>query len=245
MLGNGVSKFRLIVIAGFVVALIGAFALIVRMKTRSSTTEPAHPAVRYEAEDGLPKDEAGERRRDFAVLEAALNDLADPSDSEHRDVEARRRRPIEQVVINHKTSVEGHFVVMMVVPGNDKRCTYGHEIPDIPLDLQKDLERRGHLGAISLVEFKPANPKVIVHNLDEIVAESTSVVDSGSFAIRKKLPKASRYLWAHPPGYSTDGNSAVLVFGFPQGMHSGDWVYVLRKKGKRWAVDWRHCRMYS
>ena len=45
------------------------------------------------------------------------------------------------------------------------------------------------------------------------------------------------------PGYSKDGRSAVILFeGGPNGIHGLNWVYMLAKKGKRWEVQWRHCR---
>jgi hypothetical protein len=59
--------------------------------------------------------------------------------------------------------------------------------------------------------------------------------------LRKEYPAAWASVWVNIPGYSKDGNSAVvLVEGGPNGDHGASWVYMLTKKGKRWAVQWRH-----
>jgi hypothetical protein len=233
---------KAIAIVGTVIALgVASIIIITRTNAPSPSMKEDHRSVRYEAEVGGPKDEAGEKRRDYAVLEAALDDLASP-----KNPETISGPPISEIVINDKTSVQEHFVVTLVMPGRGSRCVRGHAIPSISIDIQKDSERRGTMAALSLADFKPANSKIFVDNLDEIVAKSPDRgFDGGHEAIRKKHPNVSEYLWAHPPGYSTDGNSAVVVFGFPMGMHSGDWVFMLSKKGKQWEVDWRHCRVYQ
>jgi hypothetical protein len=77
-----VSKLKLLVIGSSISML--AVTVIVSAQTGAPSTEkkPEQRIVRYEAEDGLPKDKAGEKRRDYAVLEAALNDLASPKNPE-------------------------------------------------------------------------------------------------------------------------------------------------------------------
>ena len=60
---------------------------------------------------------------------------------------------------------------------------------------------------------------------------------------RKTYPAAWGFVWAFQPGYSKDGKTAIVLFeGGPNGIHGLNWVYMLTKKGKRWDVQWRHCR---
>jgi hypothetical protein len=90
-----------------------------------------------------------------------------------------------------------------------------------------------------LAEFKPANPNILVHDLDEEFKDADDFVD----AFLKKYPTAWGYVCAYAPAYSKDGNSAIVVFeGGPNGIHGLNWVYMLTKKGKKWEVRWRHCR---
>ncbi len=226
------SEAKLVAISGCLVALVATSTIFAQKSAPLPRTKENQPSVRYEAEDGVPKDKAGEKRRDYAVLEAALNDLASPNNPEYE----KRRAPL-RVVINHKTSVADFFTSRIVEP--DSATTR-----KIPADVQKDLDRRAKAPAMSLADFKPTSTKIIVDNLDDMLDKSPSIFGDGLKAVRKKYPSPSSYVWAHPPGYSADGNSAIVVFGFPMGMHGGDWVYMLSKKGKRWQVDWRHCQFY-
>ncbi len=62
-------------------------------------------------------------------------------------------------------------------------------------------------------------------------------------AFLERHPTAWGYVWAYPPGYSADGQTAVVVFeGGPNGVHGLNWVYMIARKGKVWEVQWRHCR---
>src|SRR5690348_9137380 len=65
-------------------------AILTYAREKRSTKEPEEHPVRYEAEEGLPKDKAAEKRRDHAVLEAALNDLADPKNPEYKNMKRGR-----------------------------------------------------------------------------------------------------------------------------------------------------------
>ncbi len=224
------------VILGSVIALGGALGIAAILSKAMKHEHPTQPAVRYFAEDELPKDEAAEKRRDFAVLEAALNDFAD----RYPD---KSVAPVK-LIVNDKTSLSGPFVSRIAEPIGQASAEDGDDGRSIPKDLLDDLDRRGALKALSLADFRPASPSIIVDNLDAMLETPTSVLDVGEGAIRRKYPPPSRPLWPRAPGYSSDGNSAIVAFGLPMGMHGADWVYLLSRKGTRWVVDWRHLQMY-
>ncbi len=75
-----------------ILVLGGLFALVAGPSSVSVQTVPARSVkkqieqrLRYEAEDGPPKNAAGQNRRDYAVLEAALDDLASPKNPEYKN----------------------------------------------------------------------------------------------------------------------------------------------------------------
>ena len=95
-----------------------------------------------------------------------------------------------------------------------------------------------------MADFKPANPNIIVQDLDSMLEEPQGIFDDSLNAIRKKYPTAWGYVWAYLPGYYKDGLSAVVVFDWPGGRHGGDAVYMVRKDKRRWNVVWRHFHNY-
>ena len=198
----------------------------------------------YAAEEELPKDEAGEKRRDYAVLEAALNDLASPRNPENKYY-VQNAGPGKEVVINRKTEVANNFTRQFLALDRPNHNIDGTDVQTIPADIQKDFLRRSKRAASSLADFKPANPNLVVEDIDSMLEEPTGILGDSLGAIRKKYPHAWSYVWAYPPGYSRDGNSALVALDCPGGPHGGDWVYMLSKKGKRWEVVWRHCHIYK
>jgi len=240
------SKFTLLLIVGSFVLLEGALIVSAQARVPSPDKKQDPPLVRYEAEEGLPKDKAGEKRRDYAVLEAALNDLASPKNPEYKYF-IQHRGPGKEIVINAETIWRYRVTDMIHDLDQPNRNVDGSDIRSIATDIQEDLKRRSTTDASSLADFKPANPNIVVQDLDHMLeaADPTSLFDDGLNAIRKKYPTAWGYVWAFLPGYSKDGKSAVIVFYEPGGRHGGDWVYMLSRKGKRWEVDWRHCHIYK
>jgi hypothetical protein len=236
-------KFTLLVIGCFIVLLEGAWIVSAQTGAPSRDNKQDPPFVRYDAEEGLPQDKAGEKRRDNEVLEAALNDLANAKNPEYKYF-IQNRGPGKEVVINDRTLVADRFIDMMLALDKPNRNIDGNDIRIIPIGVQEDFKRRSKAAASSLADFKPANPVVVVEDLDQMLEEPDGFLKDALGAIRKKYPNTWGYVWAYPPGYSKDGKSAVMIFDAPGGRHGGDWVYMLSKKGKRWEVVWRHCHNY-
>jgi hypothetical protein len=194
--------------------------------------------VRYEAEDGVPKDNAGEKRRDYAVFEAALNDLTSARNPEHKH-HIKRFGAGREIVLDDNTY---NFDLLMDI-GAVSRNIDQHDPRTIPVDIQEDFERRNDRRPRSLKDFKPASSKIIVRDLDGMFEKADSTFGALD-AFSKHYPTAWGFVWAFRPGYSKDGNSALVVFeGGPNGIHGLTWVYVLTKKARRWDVAWRHCRL--
>jgi hypothetical protein len=228
---------RLSVMIGFIALLGGAFLVSTQERASSPSKKQDQQPIKYEAEEGIPKDKAGEKRRDYAVLEATLNDLASPKNPEYK-YHIENVGPGREIVIDDKTCEYDLFIDL----ADENRNIDGTDKRRIPADLQEDFKRRNKGPARSLADFKPANPNILVRDLDKEFKDS----DLFARAFLKKYPTAWGYVWAYPPGYSRDGKAAIVVFeGGPNGIHGLTWVYVLSKKGKRWEVQWRHCHAWE
>ena len=91
-----------ILVVGFLALPGGALIDSVQDKTSSPERNRVQHPVKFEAEADLPKDKAGEQRRNNAVLEAALNDLASPENPENKN-QIENTGPGREIVINDET----------------------------------------------------------------------------------------------------------------------------------------------
>jgi len=120
------------------IALLGG-ALIASAQEKAPSPEKKHdqPSVKYEAEEGLPKDKAGEKRRDYAALEAALNDLASRQNAEYKE-RFQKAGPPREIVIDHKTCESTLFIDL-----DDEFHDIDNEDPRrIPADIQWEVQWR-------------------------------------------------------------------------------------------------------
>jgi uncharacterized protein (TIGR02246 family) len=190
-------------------------------------------AVRYEAEERLPEDREAEKRRDYAVLEAALDDLTSPMNPEYR-YQIRNIGPRREIVIDDNTWEHAPRD-----PGEESRNIDHKDPRPIPDDIRSDLRRRDDGPSTSLADFRPANPDIVVRDLDELFGRADGPL-SAIAAFDERHPDAWGYVSAHLPGYSNDGDRAVIVFEGGPSAHGLDWVYMLTRRGKRWEIQWRH-----
>jgi hypothetical protein len=85
----------------------------------------------------------------------------------------------------------------------------------------------------SRADFKPANPNILVRDLEKDF--------DGAHAFVERYPIAWGYVWANQSGYSKGGKPAIIDFeGGSNGIHGMDWTDRLTRKGKRWEVERRH-----
>ena len=223
-------KSVLAIVSG-VIALLGVALLISAQEKTPLPGKEDHQSVKSEAEEGGPKDKAAEKRRDYAALEACLNDLASAKNPEHK-YHIENVGPGREIVIDDKTIADDGEL------GNESSNIDHEDTRSIPADIQADFKRRNDGRARSLKDFKPANPNIKMCDLDKLFEVDDSI---GQF--QKSYPTAWGFVWAYRPAYSKDGGKAIILFeGGPNGEHGLNWVYMLAKKGKRWEVQWRHCR---
>ena len=199
-------------IIGISVCPLGAALMLSAQTTATSPTKDQdQPLIKYAAEDGLPKDKAGEKRRDYVVLEATLNDLASPKNPEYK-YHIQNVGPGKEIVVNNKTCMANQFTDIFFDLVRPNSNIDGHDIQSIPVDIQEDFKRRSKKAASSLADFKPVNTNIIVQNLDHMLEKPQGVLDDSLNAIRRKYPTAWGYVRAYPPAYSKDGISGGCRF---------------------------------
>ena len=94
----------------------------------------------------------------------------------------------------------------------DESVNSDHEDPRrIPDDILADLRRRNAGPVRSLADFKPANPDIVVRDLDKLFERPGGLLDANE-EFEKRYPNAFCYVGAHLPGYSREGDSAIIVF---------------------------------
>ncbi len=103
---------------------------------------------RYEAEEGVPKGEVAEKRRDNSVLEAALNDLASPRNPEYK-YHIRNVGPGREILVGHRMWTKSAVFELQ----EESRNIDGTDPRVIPAALRKDFGRRSGMPAGSLKDF--------------------------------------------------------------------------------------------
>ena len=119
----------------------------------------------------------------------------------------------------------------------------GEEYPDndkpVPPDISADLRRRNQNESLSLSNFKPKNPNILVEDM----SDNNRRRQSTEFG--KRFPGAKGYVKVWLPGYSKDGKTAVVRMWIGPTVHGATATYLLVKQDGRWSVKWRKTAYYS
>src|SRR5262249_42166760 len=104
----------------------------------------------------------------------------------------------------------------------------------IPPDVRDDLVRRNVGKTISFQAYHPRSSQILLRKSADLKR-----------IFKKRVPEADEYLLVTLPGYSSDGNTAVVKFYFgPHNFH-GDhgWSLLVKQDGK-WIVKWKDFTAY-
>ncbi len=96
--------------------------------------------------------------------------------------------------------------------------------PDVVSDL---IDRNPEGRRCSLALYRPSNPNILVRDIDQI--------DYG-IDFRAPFPKGRGYVKTHLPGYSRDGQTALIRFWFGPTAHGAQGYYLLKKARGRWEI---------
>jgi hypothetical protein len=195
-----------------------------------ASKEAPQAVEKVEAVEEKPKPQARATVDDFEILDAVLLDVVDLEDL--------------------KSAVPTKFVFVLdtMTAGGPYLTSQGHlnggprnkEANPVSEELGDDLRRRNPGKPISLAGYKSPSPKILVERLGaRFPAEDNSeeAANSRRFPIRLP-PYVSHYIIAALPGYSKDGNTAVLTAHLGPGIHGDTLTYKLARKDGRWVVVW-------
>jgi hypothetical protein len=206
------------IVPGFVVACVAAFAVVLQapvrsaLQTKDQTTDDKKRAVRDD---------------DYKILDVVLLDVFDYKAFRIMAVAGKKNR----IVLDVRSLGAGWSSFL----SDDRLDREDHDKDPhfIPAEIRQDLRRRNSSKPVSLSQFKPASPKVLIEHLNE----SDTVERSGTF--REKYPDAAGFLQVWLPGYSKDGRTAVFRACFGPVPHLATVTYHLAKNDGRWIVVWR------
>ena len=150
-------KSVLMIVIGVITLLGEAFLVSAQEKASSPGKKQDQPPVKYEAEEGSPKDKAAEKRRDYAVLEASLNDLASAKNPEYK-YHIKNVGPGREIVIDDRTC---KYEPLFIDLGKPSHNIDYKDTRRIPAEIHEDFKRRKDEPARSFKDFKPANPNII------------------------------------------------------------------------------------
>jgi hypothetical protein len=230
------SRLTVVAILGSALLHGGAFLVTAQDANLPSAKTPGERPVRYEAQDDLPKDKAAEKWRDYAVLEAALEDIIWPENPEFRYGRGRKDEILE-VVLGDKTLAANDLTELDLQLDRPSQNIAGKDPRSVPVDTQADFKRRSKAPPISLADFRPTNRRIRVEDVKALYRRT----DGHKSGILTDSATATEFVVAYPPAFSSNGISAIVVFvGLARRYHGSRWLCMLSRKGNRWKVDWRH-----
>ena len=160
---------------------------------------------------------------DFDLIEIVLVDLM--GFNEFRPATADLAGKQSKVVLDEKAcGLSGDI--------SDGILNYESNPEVVPHEIAADPRRRNPKERILFSGFKPKNPNILVGDLSGINWYL-------SFDFEKKFPDAKGYVSAWLPGYSKDGNTAVVKVVFGPTAHGATATYLLINQDGRWKVKWR------
>jgi hypothetical protein len=106
----------------------------------------------------------------------------------------------------------------------------------VPADIREDLRRRNPKEPVSMRGFKPSSSTILVRDLRGL---------TGYGEFERKYPDSAGYVEAWLPGYSKDGQTAILRASFGPTPHGATTTYMLAWKNGRWTVVWRKVAYYA
>jgi hypothetical protein len=107
----------------------------------------------------------------------------------------------------------------------------------IPPELLSDYKRRNTKGLRqSLAHWGPKNPNILVRDLTDVDFD---------LGLSPVLAGTRGFVVPSLPGYSKDGQTACLLFGYGPSPHGSAGFYILKKQDQRWAIVERYASNFT
>ncbi len=175
-----------------------------------------------------------EKRRDYAVIEAALIDMSDPKSPVNETI-VRNGHIGKYIVLGPRTAR-----TVSCLSSSEARAALVEEEKNqvIPDEIGEDLRRRNPGAPASLEDFRTEKAPVRIR---DVYAELERAFDL-EFAQKywEKYRDSWGYVYAFLPGYSKDGETAVVIFEAGPSPHGSEVTYFLVKSEGSWKVKWHN-----
>ena len=163
--------------------------------------------------------------RDHAVIEVALADLLALPDS---PLASRKVPPAEIKFAPRATTYPVKATRILMRRDKEKWAALSKEQLDAASEAAEEIVRRNY-AADGFKPFQPRDPRVRL--------------DDGAPAAGRNL-RFDRPVSAWPPGYSANGNYAIVFLSIPWSMHHADATYLLARDGDGWRIVLRQFVYY-
>ena len=163
--------------------------------------------------------------RDQAAIEAALGDLLTLTDS---PLDVRGQPPAEIKFAPRASTYPVKVSQILMRRDKAKWDALSKEQLDAATEAAEEIARRNY-AADGFKPFQPRDPRI--------------KLDDGAPAPGRNL-RFDRPVDAYPPGYSADGNYAIVFLSIPWSMHHADGTYLLARDGAGWRVILRQFVYY-
>ena len=202
-----------------------------KAETADAKAVESESANSTRTEDAAGEAKTTDSSTDFDLIELVLVDLIDFNEFSPMFFSNGKR---SQIILNEKT--QGLNGLISDDQLNSESGNKSDQV--IPSEICADLRERNPEEPISLSEFKPTDPKILIEDVSEIHWG----IDDISFA--KKHPNAKGCVYAWLPGYSRDRKTAVVRLLFAPTPHGATATYMLVKQDGRWTIKWRRTAHY-
>ena len=163
--------------------------------------------------------------RDQTAIEAALADLLTLNDS---PLDVRGQPPAEIKFAPQASTYPVKVSQILLRHEKEKWAALTPAQIDAATEAAEEIARRNYAGE-GFKPFEPRDPRI--------------KLDDGAPAPGRNL-RFDRPVHAYPPGFSADGNYAIVFLSIPWSMHHADATYLLALDGDGWRVILRQFVYY-
>jgi hypothetical protein len=163
--------------------------------------------------------------RDQTAIEAALGDLLTLTDS---PLDVRGQPPAEIKFAPRASTYPVKVSQILMRRDKAKWDALSKEQLDAATEAAEEIARRNY-AADGFKSFQPRDPRI--------------KLDDGAPAPGRNL-RFDRPVHAYPPGYSADGNYAIVFLSILWSMHHADGTFLLVRDGAGWRVILRQFVYY-
>jgi hypothetical protein len=111
----------------------------------------------------------------------------------------------------------------------------------VPADMAADFRRRNIGRGGSVESFRFRDERIVIDDIDRFYGGELELLPGLRF--RDAYPKACGHISVYLPGYSHDGEAAVVILDEGPSIHGMSWTILLKRSGGNWIVIFRDIKV--